>query len=60
MPQADAELRNLVRLLFQAHPWHGVEAGKDAPEIVEAYIEIVPTDVDCVGRSTNPVGMEYL
>lgn len=29
---------------FKAHPWHGVSAGKKAPEIVNAYIEIVPTD----------------
>ena len=30
--------------LFQAHPWHGVSAGNDCPDIVNAYIEIVPTD----------------
>jgi inorganic pyrophosphatase len=30
--------------LFQAHPWHGVPIGKDAPSVVTAYIEIVPTD----------------
>jgi inorganic pyrophosphatase len=30
--------------LFQAHPWHGVDPGKQAPEVVNAYIEIVPTD----------------
>ncbi|HZE62581.1 MAG TPA: inorganic pyrophosphatase [Pyrinomonadaceae bacterium] len=30
--------------LFQAHPWHGLTPGKDAPETVNAYIEIVPTD----------------
>lgn len=29
---------------FQAHPWHGVSAGEDAPESVTVYIEIVPTD----------------
>jgi inorganic pyrophosphatase len=29
---------------FQAHPWHGVSPGEDAPEIVTAYIELVPTD----------------
>lgn len=31
--------------LFQAHPWHGVSAGDKTPETVNAYIEIVPTDV---------------
>jgi inorganic pyrophosphatase len=30
---------------FQAHPWHGLTPGKDAPETVNAFIEIVPTDV---------------
>lgn len=30
--------------LFQAHPWHGVSAGNLSPNIVNAYIEIVPTD----------------
>jgi inorganic pyrophosphatase len=30
--------------LFQAHPWHGVTPGEKAPETVNAYIEIVPTD----------------
>jgi inorganic pyrophosphatase len=29
---------------FQAHPWHGLTAGNDAPETVNAFIEIVPTD----------------
>src|SRR6478752_5159470 len=30
--------------LFKSHPWHGVSLGKDAPALVTAYIEIVPTD----------------
>jgi inorganic pyrophosphatase len=29
---------------FQAHPWHGVSPGERAPEAVNTYIEIVPTD----------------
>jgi inorganic pyrophosphatase len=28
----------------KAHPWHGVPIGDKAPEIVTAFIEIVPTD----------------
>jgi len=35
---------DLFKLMFQAHPWHGVAPGADAPETVKAYIEIVPTD----------------
>jgi inorganic pyrophosphatase len=34
----------LFGLLFQAHPWHGVSIGADAPAVVTAYIEIAPTD----------------
>ena len=28
----------------QAHPWHGISSGEDAPERVTTYIEMVPTD----------------
>jgi len=31
-------------MISRAHPWHGVSPGDQAPEIVTAYIEIVPTD----------------
>lgn len=34
----------LLRLLFRAHPWHGVPTGTRAPEVVTAFVEIVPTD----------------
>jgi inorganic pyrophosphatase len=30
--------------LYKAHPWHGVPIGLEAPGVVTAYIEIVPTD----------------
>lgn len=29
---------------FVLHPWHGVTYGEEAPEIVTAFIEIVPSD----------------
>ena len=44
MADEDSELHRLLAILFQAHPWHGVEPGEDAPEVLNAYIEIVPTD----------------
>ncbi len=44
MPNEDAALHDLFKLLFQAHPWHGVTPGENAPGEVGAYIEIVPTD----------------
>ena len=27
-----------------AHPWHGIQVGENAPSIVTAFIEIVPSD----------------
>jgi inorganic pyrophosphatase len=30
--------------LYKAHPWHGVRTGSKAPDIVHAFIEIVPSD----------------
>jgi len=45
MSGKDSELHDLFGLLFQAHPWHGVSSGPDAPNVIRAYIEIVPTDV---------------
>ena len=45
MPAPDENaIGDLVSLLFQAHPWHGVSPGEGAPAVVSAYIEIVPTD----------------
>src|SRR5205807_1893965 len=44
MAEDEKELERLLALMFQAHPWHGIPAGEDAPRVVNAYIEIVPTD----------------
>jgi inorganic pyrophosphatase len=29
---------------FRPHPWHGLDAGIEAPQVVNAYIEITPFD----------------
>ena len=29
---------------FVSHPWHGIEVGSKSPEIINAYIEITPSD----------------
>ena len=29
---------------WRPHPWHGLDAGENAPEVVNAYIEITPFD----------------
>jgi inorganic pyrophosphatase len=44
MADDEKGLERLLALMFQAHPWHGVPAGEDAPDVVNAYVEIVPTD----------------
>lgn len=44
MAKDEKSLEQLLAVMFQAHPWHGITAGEGAPDIVNAYIEIVPTD----------------
>jgi inorganic pyrophosphatase len=34
----------LMGLRYKSHPWHGLEVGPDAPEIITCYIEMVPVD----------------
>jgi inorganic pyrophosphatase len=34
----------ILGLRYKSHPWHGVNIGEEAPEVVTAFIEIVPTD----------------
>ena len=29
---------------FKAHPWHGITAGEQAPDVVNVFVEIVPSD----------------
>jgi inorganic pyrophosphatase len=34
----------LMGLRYKSHPWHGIEIGTNAPEILTSFIEVVPTD----------------
>lgn len=34
----------LMGLRYKSHPWHGIDLGDKAPEMVIAFIEMVPTD----------------
>lgn len=41
------DLEKLFKYLGQrytSHPWHGLSIGEEAPEIINTFIEIVPTD----------------
>ncbi len=40
----DPIVGKLMGLRYKSHPWHGVEIGKEAPDIITCYIEMVPTD----------------
>lgn len=39
MPRSDSE-----KIAYRLHPWHGMSLGEHAPEELNCYIEIVPTD----------------
>jgi inorganic pyrophosphatase len=34
----------LMGLRYKSHPWHGVDIGPKAPEIITCFVEMVPTD----------------
>jgi inorganic pyrophosphatase len=34
----------LMGLRYKSHPWHGVDIGPDAPDLITCFIEMVPTD----------------
>jgi inorganic pyrophosphatase len=34
----------LMGLRYKSHPWHGVDIGDNAPEVITSFIEMVPTD----------------
>ena len=34
----------LMGLRYKSHPWHGVDIGKESPQVITSYIEMVPTD----------------
>jgi len=34
----------LMGLRYKSHPWHGINIGVNAPEIITCFIEVVPTD----------------
>jgi inorganic pyrophosphatase len=44
MSKNDGRVFDALGVLFQGHPWHGVGLGPRAPQVVTAYIEIVPSD----------------
>lgn len=37
-------MKTLPHTHYRLHPWHGLSLGENMPEIVNCYIEMVPTD----------------
>ncbi|ERP39138.1 inorganic pyrophosphatase [Chitinivibrio alkaliphilus] len=40
----DPIVARLMGLRYKSHPWHGISIGKNAPEVVTSFIEMVSTD----------------
>jgi len=40
----DPIVGKLMGLRYKSHPWHGIDIGEEAPEVVTSFIEVVPTD----------------
>ena len=40
----DEKIDRKKNMIYRFHPWHGLTLGDKSPEIVNSYIEIVPTD----------------
>ncbi|MCC8173783.1 MAG: inorganic pyrophosphatase [Odoribacter sp.] len=37
-------IARLMGLRYKSHPWHGLDVGDEAPEVLTAFIEMVPID----------------
>ncbi len=38
------KLWKMIGLRYKSHPWHGIEIGEKAPELVTSFIEVIPSD----------------
>ncbi len=44
MANSAQPLWQLLGVLFKPHPWHGVSPGTQVPEVLQCFIEVVPSD----------------
>jgi inorganic pyrophosphatase len=44
MKEEAKKLAEAMNQRFTSHPWHGIELGAKSPAIVNAFIEIIPSD----------------
>ncbi|MDX1943297.1 MAG: inorganic pyrophosphatase [Saprospiraceae bacterium] len=38
------KLWKMIGLRYKSHPWHGIPIGEKAPDVVTAFIEVIPSD----------------
>jgi inorganic pyrophosphatase len=43
-PEAMQKSWSIIGLRYKSHPWHGIEIGDEAPEVINTFIEMVPSD----------------
>ena len=44
MKESFEKIWKMLGLRYKSHPWHGIPIGKDAPETVASFIEVIPSD----------------
>lgn len=44
MNKTNQPLWKLLGVLFKPHPWHGISPGDGIPEVLQCFIEVVPSD----------------
>ncbi len=42
--EAFQKIWKMIGLRYKSHPWHGIDIGDNAPNVVTAFIEIIPSD----------------
>ena len=38
------KLWKMIGFRYKSHPWHGIDIGNTAPEVVTSFIEVIPSD----------------
>jgi len=41
---AFSKLWKMIGLRYKSHPWHGIDIGDLSPEVVQSFIEVIPSD----------------
>jgi len=44
MKESFEKIWKLMGLRYKSHPWHGIEIGKEFPNVVQSFIEVIPSD----------------